>query len=190
MTCSDLPRPIRLALLGLFAASTLATAQDPQPGQVVRLQPIAPRVERLTPVQEGRGAFEALRRDRTTITVRGVVQNTEGHLVPLAGIIRLRSLTDGTVAGQGEVDSLAQFAITGCQPGIYTAELIGRSGAILVTTSAFSAKAGEIIQLAPVIPTRRSGIAAAFETVTSLIVTSAASAGILVVNQGQPVTPQ
>lgn len=182
--------PIRLTVLGFLVATSLVTAQGPEPGQAVRLQPITPRVERLTPVREGSGAFEGLRQDRTTITVRGIVQNTLGHLAPLAGTVLLRSLVDGTVAGEAEVDALAQFSIRGFGPGMYTAELVGHAGSVLATTSAFSADVGEIIHLVPVIPTTRSGLVSTVETVTSSIVTSAASAGILAVNQGQPVTPQ
>jgi len=177
--------------VGVLGAATLATAQGPERAQAIRLQPITPRIERLNPVREGRGAFESLRQDRATITVRGIVQNTLGHLVPLSGTVLVRSLADGSVAGRAEVDALAQFSIRGFEPGIYTAELIGPAGSVLATTNAFSADRGDVIQLVPVIPTApESGPATTLWTVTSGIVTAAANAGTLLFNLGQPITPQ
>lgn len=180
----------RLALLGLFVATSVVTAQGPDRGQPIRLQAVTPTPQRLTPSQ-GRGAFEGLRRGRNTATVLGIVHNTLGQLVPAAGTVLVRNLGDGTVAGHAEVDGLAQFRILGLDPGTYTAELVGQSGSIITTSSAFSASSGDIIQLAPVVPIEReSALMSALRHATSSIVTSAASAGIIAIDPGQPVSPQ
>ena len=187
MACSHLRRSLRLAVLGLCVATGAVTAQGPDRGQLIRLQPVTPTFERLTPIE----AFEGLRHRRHTATVHGIVQNTRGQLVPEAGTVLVRSLTDGTVSAQVEVDRLAQFTIQNLDPGLYTAELVGRSGSVIATSNAFSAGAGEIIQLAPVVPTEPvSGLLSALGQATSSVVTSAASAGIIATNPGQPVTPQ
>ncbi|HUE90001.1 MAG TPA: hypothetical protein VMO26_28305 [Vicinamibacterales bacterium] len=191
MADSRARRSCGLALFGLIVATSIVTAQGPDRGQPIRVRPVTPTPERLTPIREGRGAFESVRPGRSSVTVRGIVQNTQGELVPRAGSVRVRSLVDGTVAGRTDVDRLAQFTIAGLEPGIYTAELVGPSGAIIVTSAAFSAGAGEIIQLAPVVPeTPASGIIAALGNATTSVVTSAASAGIIAVDPGQPVSPQ
>jgi hypothetical protein len=178
-------------MVGMVAAAGLVAAQAPDRRQAVRLQPVSPRIERLDPVRDGRGAFEPLRERRTTVTVRGIVQNTLGHLMPLAGTVLIRSLADGTVAGRAEVDALAQFSTSGFGPGTYTGELVGPGGAVLATTGAFSAHAGEIVQLVPVVPTTsRLGGSSTWETSTAAIVGAAAGSGILAYSKGQPVTPQ
>jgi hypothetical protein len=180
-----------LAMFGMVAATSLVAFQVPDRHQVVRLQPVSPRIERLDPVRDGRGAFEPLRERRTTVTVRGIVQNTLGHLMPLAGTVLIRSLADGTVAGRAEVDALAQFSTSGFGPGTYTGELVGPGGAVLATTAAFSAQAGETVQLVPVVPTTSRLVGSStWESSTSAIVGAAAGSGILAYSKGQPVTPQ
>jgi hypothetical protein len=69
--------------------------------------------------------------------------------------------------------------------------LVGPGGAVLATTGAFSAKAGEVVQLVPVVPTTsRMGGSSTWETSTSVIVGAAAGSGILAYSPGRRVTPQ
>jgi hypothetical protein len=179
-----------LAMAAMVVTSVLVAGQAPDGRQAVRLQPVSPRIERLNPVRDGRGAFEPLRERRTTVTVRGIVQNSMGHLMPLAGTVLIRSLADGTVAGRAQVDALAQFSTSGFGPGTYTGELVGPGGAVLATTGAFSAEAGEIVQLVPVVPTSRMAGSSTVETTTAAIVGAAGGSGILAYSPGRPVSPQ
>jgi hypothetical protein len=70
------------------------------------------------------------------------------------------------------------------------AELVSDSGNLLATSASFSAGIGEVIQLAPVVPlTPASGLSSMLGNATSGAVSSAASAGIVAVDPGQPASP-
>jgi hypothetical protein len=181
---------VSIAMLSVIFATGVVTAQGRLAGQPVRLQPATPVPQRLEPIREGRGAFEPFRSRRNSISVYGIVQNHLGELVPRAGTVMVRNLADGAVVREAEVDALAQFSVKGLDPGVYAAELVGPAGSVLATSGAFSAGVGEVIQLAQVIPVAPvSGLLAALGDATSALVSSAASAGVLAVDPGQPVSP-
>ena len=148
---SRLPCPF--AAVGvILSAGTVVSAQGPIRATPIR-SPRAVTAEVLKPIEDSPGAFLPLRGNTRGATIFGVVQNHIGELVPLAGIIRVRSLIDGRIIGEVKVDNLAQFSLRGFDPGLYAAELVDEdTGGIRATTPAFSAGVGEVIQLAPVIP--------------------------------------
>jgi hypothetical protein len=155
----------------------------------------APRIEgrRMTakPIEDTVGAFMPLRNTSTRPSIYGRVQNHLGDLVPNAGEVLIRSLTDGGVVAHTQVDQFAQFQVRGFDPGTYTAQLVNESGATVATTGAFTAGTGEVIRLAAVIPNSPlANVAALFANSTSSVVDSAASGGVLAVKAGEPVSPE
>jgi hypothetical protein len=143
-----------------------------------------------SPILDEVGSFAALRGSARYAEVIGIVQNQSGTLVPNAGLIRIRSLHTGALAATTQVNELAQFSVRSLVPGLYVAELVGSAGSVLASTPAFSAGAGEVIQVAqtiPVVPVQ--GLARALRSATSATLSSAAAAGILAVAPGVSVTP-
>ena len=68
--------------------------------------------------------------------------------------------------------------------------LIGGSGRVLASSPAFTAAAGEVIQISqtiPVLPVQ--GLGRFVSSATSSALSTAASSGILAVAEGVPVTP-
>src|SRR4029079_9245924 len=127
----------------------------------------------------------------TRAGVIGSVQNYLGALVPNAGDVVIRSLTDGNVVAHTRADQFAQFLIRGVDPGVYTAQLVSDTGATLATTGAFSAGPGETVGVALTIPNSAlANVAAIFANSTSSVVNSAASGGVLAVKAGEPVSPE
>jgi hypothetical protein len=76
-------------------------------------------------------------------------------------------------------------------PGVYTAQVVNQGGITLATTGAFTAHAGDVIHLVPVIPNGPlATIAGLFANSTSSVVNSAASGGVLAVQAGEPISPE
>src|SRR5687767_7206693 len=142
----------RVAALGVILAGTGVSAQGPIRATPIRTVPIQAAREVLKPMEDSPGSFMPLRGNTRGATIYGIVQNHLGELIPLAGIVRIRSLIDGRIIGEVKVDNLATFTLRGFDPGLYAAELVDPAGSILATSGAFSAGVGEVIQLAPVIP--------------------------------------
>jgi len=143
------------------------------------------------PIEDTVGAFMPLRNTSTRPSIQGSVQNYLGKLVPNAGEVLIRSLTDGSVVAHTQVDQFAQFAVRGFDPGTYTAQLVNETGATLATTGAFTAGSGEVIRIAAVIPNSPlSHVANMLASSTSGVVDSAASGGVLAVKAGEPVSPE
>jgi len=155
----------------------------------------APRIEgrRMVarPIEDTVGAFTPMRNTSTRPSIIGSVKSYLGDLVPNAGDVLIRSLTDGSVVAHTQVDQFAQFLVRGIDPGLYTAQLVDATGATLATTGAFTASVGDVIHLAPVIPNSPFvNVAALFANSTSSVVDSAASGGVLAVKPGEPVSPE
>jgi hypothetical protein len=75
-------------------------------------------------------------------------------------------------------------------PGIYTVELVGPSGTVVTSTAAFSAAAGDVIQISQTIPIAQAQrLARAVYTSTWAAITAAASSGVLAIGPGAYVTP-
>jgi hypothetical protein len=124
-----------------------------------------------------------------SITIRGIVQNHVGTLVPNAGLIVLRRLADGEAVGRTQVNSSAQFLLRGFDPGTYAAELVDHAGSVIATSGAFTAGAGQVVELAPVIPASpSSGLIAVLTSATDGALNSAMSAGLTAVGAGMPVS--
>lgn len=156
----------------------------------VRSVPI--KVGRLVgaPVMSGTGAFAPLRGAPKGVHVFGIVQNHTGVLVPNAGVVIVRELLTGKVVGKSEVNDVAQFSIRSLPADIYTAELVGQSGAVIASTPAFSATAGETIQISQTIAAGPlQGFAKGVASATSTALVTAASSGVLAVRPGAPVSP-
>jgi hypothetical protein len=185
-------RQYRVAtLVGVLIAGVYALAgaqgQESVAARHVRSAPI--RVGRLVsaPILDAVGSFTPL---PDSVNIIGLVQNEMGVLVPNAGTVVIRELQNGTVAGRAVVNHLARFGVGGLPTGLYSAELISPSGAVLATTPAFSASRGEIVQIAHTVPvSRRRGFAAGLASATSAALTVAASSGVLAIIPGAPVTP-
>jgi hypothetical protein len=142
------------------------------------------------PLDGTAGAFGPSRAGVARATIHGIVQNHLGELVPQAGDVLLRSIADGRVVATVAVDSLAQFTVFDFEPGFYTAQLVDRSGDVLATTGAFTAGSGEVIELATVVPAAPlTNVASLATNVTQSVVSSAASAGVLAVDPGTPISP-
>jgi hypothetical protein len=144
---------------------------------------------RLEPITDTPGAFSGLRSVKGA-TIYGIVQNQLGLLVPNAGVVLVRNLRDGSVVAESRVDELAQFTVRGFAPGLYAAELVDVSGGIIATTGSFSADVGQVIQLAPVVPVAPAGwLSTVVGNATSSAVSSAAGAGVMALDSGEPISP-
>lgn len=183
----------RLAVVTMIlGASALAAAQVrmPAPAQRVRSAPLQPARLTGSPTLEGPGAFVPMRGGASGGMVYGVVQNHLGVLVPDAGLVLLRNLVTGEVVAEARVNGLAQFSFRGLPNGLYTAELVGASGAVIASTPAFTAATGEVIQLSQTIPSLPiHAFGRLTSSATSSALTSAASSGVLAVAAGVPVSP-
>lgn len=177
---------------GLLVLSALVSAQVPAV--------IAARHVRSAPIQVGRlvgapltnavGSFSPLRGTPRGANIFGIVQNHMGALVPNAGVVIVRELLIGKVVGTTQVNDLAQFSIRALPPGLYTAELVGNSGAVIASTPAFSAAMGEVIQISQTIPVLPiQGFARAAASATNTALSAAASSGVMAVTEGAPVSP-
>jgi hypothetical protein len=177
---------------GLLVLSALVSAQVPAV--------IAARHVRSAPIQVGRlvgapltnavGSFSPLRGTPRGANLFGIVQNHMGALVPNAGVVIVRELLIGKVVGTTQVNDLAQFSIRALPPGLYTAELVGNSGAVIASTPAFSAAMGEVIQISQTIPVLPiQGFARAAASATNTALSAAASSGVMAVTEGAPVSP-
>ena len=177
---------------GLLVLSALVSAQVPAV--------IAARHVRSAPIQVGRlvgapltnavGSFSPLRGTPRGANLFGIVQNHMGALVPNAGVVIVRELLIGKVVGTTQVNDLAQFSIRALPPGLYTAELVGNSGAVIASTPAFSAAMGEVIQISQTIPVLPiQGFARAAANATNTALSAAASSGVMAVTEGAPVSP-
>lgn len=186
----SLARPAALVLL----VGSVAFAQGPGPiqerilGQRIEVPPINERIN-ISPITDGVGAFSAtpgVSRSR----IFGVVINELGLIVPSAGYVIVRSLKDGKVTGQTQVDPLGQFNLPGVDPGLYAAELVNQSGSLLTTTPSFAVGAGEIVQLTPVVSDASlDGFASLLGNSTAEAVNSAVNAGVLAVDPRAPISP-
>lgn len=178
----------------LALAATTAFAQGRGPiqeqilGQRIDVPPISERIN-ITPIQEGIGAFSAL---PATIRSRifGVVINELGLIVPSAGTVLIRSLHDGKVIGQTQVDNLGQFGVPGVDPGLYAAELVDGAGSVITSSPAFTVGVGQIVQITPVVPqSSLGGLASIVGSSTANTVNSAVNAGVLAVETLSPISP-
>ena len=183
-------RVASVVLLAIVGAHALADAQAPAVRHV-RAAPI--QVGRLVnePVLNEPGSFTALRTTSRGADIVGIVQNHLGILVPNAGTVVVRELLGGTVFGTTKVNELAQFTLRAVPPGMYSAELVSQSGAVIASTPAFSAAVGEVIQISQTIPSQpRQGFARAVSSATAIALSTAASAGVLAIAPGAPTTPR
>ena len=184
---------VRLAVVVMASAVVVSVSHAQAPRRVaarhVRPNPI--EVGRLisAPILDAPGSFTALRTDSTTAEILGVVQTPSGAPAPHAGIIVIRALSTGTAAGTTEVNGLAQFAIRSLRPGLYTAELVDRSGKVLVTSPAFTAAAGDLIQIAQTLPPSQDRLRETIQSATYRALTLAASSGVIALSPGAPTTP-
>jgi hypothetical protein len=178
-----------LAVIGLHA-SLLAQVPAATMARHVRAVPI--RVARVVgaPTVDAVGSFTAPRASRGADIV-GIVQDHLGVLVPNAGTVIVRELLGGTVVGRTEVNGLAQFSVTGVPPGLYSAELVTETGAVIANTPAFRTAIGEVIQISQTIPaTPATAFSRLASGATSLALTTAASSGVLAIAPGAPTTPR
>jgi hypothetical protein len=183
---------LRLLVI-VLATGQMVSAQGrqlgtPILGQPVRVNPIG------LPLRDdvSRGAFTPNRGSRAAV-LHGIVQNHAGALVPLAGVVQLRSLVTGHVVGKAAVDSMATFVVRGFDAGSYTAELLDAMGSTIAASESFTAETGEVVTIAAIIPADPVfGVAQLLNTssaATAAVVNSAVSAGVLAVDPGVPVSP-
>lgn len=181
-------------LVVFVAVSQMVSAQGPQLGRPILGQPVRVDPMRLPARDEvSRGAFVPNRTSQKA-TLHGIVQNHLGELVPLAGIVLLRSLVTGEVVAQAKVTELATFVVRGFDPGAYAAELIAPStGRLIAASEGFTAGNGEVIRIAPIIPNDAiAGVAQLLSisnAATASVINSAISAGVLAVEMGLAVSP-
>lgn len=178
----------------MLLVGTVAFAQGPGPiqerilGQRIDVPPINERIN-IGPITDGAGAFSATP-GISNSRIFGVVINELGVVVPSAGFVIVRSLRDGKVIGQTEVDKLGQFSLPGVDPGLYAAELVNQSGTILTTSPSFTVGVGEIVQLTPVVSEYSlGGLGALVGNSTAGAVNSAVSAGVLAIDAASPISP-
>lgn len=177
---------------GIVVTGALLSAQVPAPAAARHVRSAPIQVGRLVsaPLMDAVGSFSPLRGTSSGVSIFGIVQNHMGVLVPNAGLVIIRELLTGKVVGTTQVNDLAQFSMRALPPGLYTAELVGRSGAVIASTPAFSAAVGEVIQLSQTIPAIPiQGFARAASSATSAVLSSAASSGVLAVTPGVAITP-
>lgn len=174
----------------LLTATTLLTAQTRVPGsRRVPSQPVKRGQVVSSPVLDEAGAFMPLR-GTSGIAIFGIVQNHLGQLIPSAGTVILRELLTERIVAQTTVNELAQFSFKGLPGGLYSVELVGQSGAVLASSAAFTAGAGEVIQIAQTIPVLPlDGVAKAVSSATSSAMATAASSGVLAVADAPPLSP-
>lgn len=179
---------------GLLLVGSVAFAQGPAPiqerilGQRIDVPPINERIS-IVPITEGVGAFTATPTSSSS-RIFGVVINELGVIVPSAGFVIVRSLQNGKVIGQTQVDTLGQFSLPGIDPGLYTAELVDEGGTIITSSPSFTVGIGEIVQLTPVVSQHSlSGLSALMGSSTAGAVNSAVSAGVLAIQTPGPISP-
>lgn len=183
-------RPAALVLL----VGSVAFAQAPGPlqerilGQRIDVPPINERIN-IAPINDGSGAFTAPP-GISSSRIFGVVINEMGIVVPSAGFVIVRSLRDGKVIGQTEVDKTGQFNMPGVQPGLYAAELVNQSGTVLTSSPSFTVGVGEIVQLTPVVTdTSLGGLSSLMGNSTAGAIDSAVNAGVLAIKTPDPISP-
>jgi hypothetical protein len=183
-------RPVAVVLL----VGSAAFAQAPGPlqerilGQRIDVPPINERIN-IAPINDGTGAFTAPPGINTS-RIFGVVINEMGIVVPSAGFVIVRSLRDGKVIGQTEVDKTGQFNLPGVDPGLYAAEVVDPSGSVLASSPSFTVDAGEIVQLTPVVSNSSlSGLTSLMGSSTAGAVNSAVNAGVLALDPRDPISP-
>jgi hypothetical protein len=178
---------------GFVGIGALVSAQVPAAvaARHVRSAPI--QVGRLVgaPLMDAVGSFSPLRGTSRGVNIFGIVQNHVGALVPNAGVVIIRELLTGRVVGTTQVNDLAQFSVRALPPGLYTAELVGTSGAVIASTPAFSAAMGEVIQISQTIPVITfQGFAGVAVNATNTALSAAASSGVMAVTEGARVSPR
>ena len=180
-----------VAGLTFIGVTTFVGAQAPvASARHVRISPL--KVGRLVsePTVDAPGSFTALRESVRGVEIFGIVQTHTGVLVPNAGTVVIRELFSGTVAATTEVNDLAQFSLRAVPPGTYAAELTNRSGIVIASTPAFSARLGEVIQIAQTIPAAQSqAFIRMARSVTAAALSAAAVSGVLTQRPGAPLTP-
>ncbi|MBA3272114.1 MAG: hypothetical protein H0T71_16540 [Acidobacteria bacterium] len=158
-------------------------------GRALDAQPITVERFRLNPIVEP-VETRGIRASTKGATIYGIIQNQLGAIVPDSGDVRVRDLYDGRVVAETEVNNVAQFVVRGVAAGVYVAELVGDAGAVIATSGSFTAVAGAVIQLPPIVPVAPQGLLPSIlGNATSAAISSAASAGILAIDPGQPVSP-
>ena len=179
-------------LVALLASGQLVSAQGRMLGTPIVKQPLRGDPIRLPRDERSIGAFVPTSRT-TKATVHGIVQNHLGELVPLAGMVVLRSLVTGQAVATAPVDELATFVVKGFEPGVYSAELVSASGSVIASSQSFTAGIGEVIGITPIIPGNTvAGIAQLLNTssaATASVVNSAMSAGVLAIDSGILASP-
>jgi hypothetical protein len=177
------------AVIGL---GILASAQAPASVSARHVRAAPLQVGRLVsaPVKDAIGSFSPLPHIVRGVSVQGVVQNQLGAPVPNAGTVLVRDLLSNTIAASGPVDEFAQFNMRAVPPGLYTAELVARSGAVIASSPAFSARAGEVIRISQTINSAPlQGLSRAAARATAAALSSAASSGVMAIAPGASVTP-
>jgi hypothetical protein len=175
-----------------LTAGVVVSAQAPATvgARHVRSAPIQVARRVGEPVMTAVGSFIPLRPSTRLASIIGFVQTHMGVPVPNAGEVIIRDVRTGRSVGTAHVNHLARFDVRSVPPGLYTAELIAPSGSVLTSTAAFTANAGEVIQLAQTIPVARAqGFSRIVSTATSAALTTAASSGVLAVGRGANITP-
>jgi hypothetical protein len=177
----------------IVVAGTVGFAQVPAPtpriaGQRVDVPPLSERIN-IRPVTEGPGAFSKPRAARTS-RVFGAVINELGFIVPSAGLVVLRSLEDGNIVAQTEVDAFGQFNVPQIAPGLYTADLVDDRGAVLTSSPSFTVGLDEVVQITPVVSQRTDGgLGALLRSGTAGVLYAASSAGVLAIQTPAPISP-
>jgi hypothetical protein len=179
-----------LAVLVAFS-SPLVMAQGRQELRPVAIQPITIAPVLASPAAGTDAAALTASAAMRTITVQGVIQDFRGLPVPNAGVVILRDMTDGKAVGETRVDAAAQFVLPGYQPGTYAAELVGIDGQVIATSGSFTAGAGQVVQIAPVVTViAPTGMPSVLGSVTDGALNTAMGAGLTAISAGVPVSPR
>lgn len=184
--------PVLTLVTTLLSVGVVVNAQVPATVAARHVRSVPIQVARRVgdPLMDAVGSFSPLKTASRVVSVSGFVQTHMGVPVPNAGQVIIRDVRTGRSTGTAHVNHLARFDVRSLPPGLYTAELIGPSGRVLASTAAFTANAGDVIQLAQTIPVAQAQrFSRLVSTATSAALTTAASSGVLAVGPGANITP-
>jgi hypothetical protein len=186
--------------MGVALAAVASQPAAAQPSDAIQEAIRGLRVTQVSPIRGERilaepleltaGALGAMAAGAARPAVFGIVLNHLGALLPNAGTVLIRSISNGSIVADVQVDARAQFTARGFEPGLYTAQLVDRGGNILASSGAFTAGIGEVIQLATIVPAAPvSNIPSMLSNTTQSVISSASSAGVLALDSGTPISP-
>lgn len=116
-------------------------------------------------------------------SISGVATDPEQH--PLANhLVRVRSLTNGQIAGAAATNAAGEFSISGLPPGNYVAEVFDSAGNLIATSPVISLSAGAMVASGVVVTSSALSAAAAAAAVGGLSGFFASTSGILIVAAG------